>query len=220
MDTVNIQTKLDQIRSLQTDRILHFQYSKKAKIPFKVHSFLEIMNCRILDFCEGTDLLIRNNHIIPSLSLIRSLIENIATTYRAVTSIETSLESNKLNENFDELITKLIFGTRYEGETVAINIMTQIDKLDKEYNGIRKAYDSLSEFVHPNWDGVGGSYSDLNENEGFTTISKVITTEHPIYKLIETGFLLCMGIYLEFSHKITAYLPEFSSLCESEINQK
>jgi len=216
----DIQSKIEKIRLLKNDRIEHFQYSRKAKIPFKVHSFIEIMNLRMNDFCDATDLLISNNHIIPSVSLIRALFENVAITYCISSAIDKSLKANKLIENFDDLITKISFGTRYESQVDAINVLTQIDKLDKEYKGIRKFYDSLCEFVHPNRAGVEGSYSELNEKARHTDIYKVVTTEHPVYKWIESCFLLSMVVYLEFSNRIKSNLPSFAILCETEISLK
>lgn len=213
----DIQTKIKKIRLLKSDRIEHFQYSRKAKIPYKVHSFIEVMNLRMIDFCDATDLLIRNNHIIPSVSLIRALFENVAITYCITAAVDNSLKANKLIENFDDLITKISLGTRYESNVSAINILTQIDKLDKEYKGIRKFYDSLCEFVHPNWDGVEGSYSELNEKARNTDIYKVVTTEHPVYKWIESCFLLSMGVYIEYSNRIRSNLPPFTILCETQI---
>lgn len=215
-----VEERLNSIRNLKTDKVLHFQYSKIAKIPFKVHSFIEIMNIRMIDFCESADLLIKNNHIIPSLSIIRALFENLAIIYRISSSINKSIETNLLDENFDELITKISFGTKYDDDLIAINILTQIDKLDKEYNGIRKFYDSLSEFVHPNCDGVIGSYSELYEEANYTEVLKVTTVENPIYPWIESCFLLSMSIYLDISRGILANLPNFTLLCEQEIYKK
>jgi hypothetical protein len=215
-----LEDRIEKIRRLNTDHIQHFQYSKLAKIPFKVHSFIEIMSLRMLDFSEAAFLLIENDHVIPSLPIIRALFENIAIVYRIKSSIDKSLEENKLDNGFDDLITKIVFGTRDNDEILAINILTQIDKLDKEYSGIRKFYDSISEFVHPNCDGVLGSYSELNEEDYITEVIKVITVKNPIYKWIEACFLLILGIYLEYYNRIKSDLPRFASICELEIINK
>jgi len=215
-----IQTKIEDIRLLLNDRVEHFEYSRKAKIPFKVHSFIEIMNLRMFDFCEASYLLINSNHIIPSLTLIRTLFENVAVTYRISSAIDKSLKSNKLTEDFDDLITKISLGTRYDSDVSAINIMTNIEKLDKKYNGMLKFYEDLCEFVHPNWDGVEGSYSELFENNRYTDIFKVFTIEHPLFKWFESCFLLCMSVYIDNSQDIKANLPSFTVLCESEIAKK
>lgn len=214
-----IQLKIVEIKELLTDRVIRFEYSQIAKIPYKVHSFIEIMNLRMADFCEATDLLIKSNHIIPSLTLIRSLFENIAATHRIYSAIEKSLKSNKLTEDFDDLIMKISFGTRYENDVKAINILTNLEKLDKEYNGIIKIYEDLCEFVHPNWDGVQGSYSKLYEKNGYTDILKVITKEHSLFDLFETCFLLCMVVHIGCAKRILNNLPPFSILCETELSE-
>lgn len=213
----DIQSKIDEIRSLKNDRIDHFQYSRKATIPFKVHSFIETMNLRMSDFCDATNLLIRSDHIIPSLNLIRTLFENVAITHRVCSAMVNSFKVNRLTENFNDLIEKLFLGTRYDEEIQAINILTCIDKLDKEYNGYREYYDALCEFVHPNWDGVGGSYSNLNEQGRVTDIQKIITIEHPLYKWFECCFLLCMTVHLDCYKYVKSNLPLFATLCEKEL---
>lgn len=214
----DIQSKIDEIQSLLQDRIGHFQYSHKAKIPYKVHSLVEVMNLRMTDFCEATDILIRNNHIIPSLNLIRTLFENVAITYRVSSAMEDSLKANRLIENFDDFMEKLSFGTRYDEEVQSINVLTNIDKLDKNYKGFREFYDSLCEFVHPNWDGVEGSYSEINEHDKVTSISKIFKIEHPLYKWFESCFLLCLTVHLDCYKNIKSNLPRFATLCENELN--
>lgn len=214
------QAKIEQIRRLTNTEINHFQYSKIAKIPFKVHSFLEIMNLRMLDFCESTELLIRKNHIIPALSTIRVIYENLAITFRISIAINNSVRSKVLPDNFDELITKISFGTKYNDEIVSHNIMTHIDKLEKTYPGIKEYYDALCEFVHPNWDGVEGSYSELFETERKTKIFKVITSTHPVFEWIDSCFDLCLNIYLDTNESIKLNLPEFSLICEKDIIRK
>jgi len=219
-ETKNIQIRINEIRSLQTAKISHFQYSKTAKIPFKVHEFIEIMNCRMLDFCEAADSLMKNNHVIPSLALIRALIENAAIGFRVASAIKNSLKSNELIDNFDSMISSLTFGTGYASEFKATSILTHLDKLDKTYKGIKMGYEALCEFVHPNWDGVQGSYSILNENEKNTEVKKVITPEHQIYKWVEDTFIITIEIYLDYTIKIKDDLPAFSLLCEKQFSKK
>ena len=214
-----IQLKIEEIKKLLSDRVEHFKYSRRAKIPFKVHSYIQTMNLRMADFYEATDLLINSNHIIPSLTLIRTIFENVASTYRISSAIDNSIKSNKLTEDFDDLITKISFGTRYESDVKAINIMTNLDQLDKEFNGIRKIYEDLCEFVHPNSDGVEGSYSELNEQNGYTDIFKVITKEHSVFDFFVTCSLICMDFYIECSKSILSNLPSFTILCETELTE-
>lgn len=189
-------------------------------VPFKVHSFLEIMNLRMLDFCEATDLLLKSNNVIPALSTLRVLFENIAISNRISIAVSKSIESNKLQENFDDLISKINLGTRYNDDLPAINILTQIEKLAKKYPDIEKFYEALSEFVHPNWDGVQGSYSELIENQAKTEIRKIITNSHELMNWINSCFELCLSIHLDIYTTLLEQLPEFTKICETDINTK
>lgn len=215
-----MQQKIEQIRNLTNLEIYHFQFSKTAKIPFKLHSFIEIMNLRMLDFCESTEILLETNHVIPALSTLRAVFENVAVSNRILIAVKNSVQSKGLQENFNNLISKINFGTRYSDEIPAINILTQIEKLNKQYPGIQDFYDALSELVHPNWDGVQGNYSELNEIQNKTEIKKIITKSHELIKWIDTCFDLCLSIYLEIHNTLLENLPDFAQICENDINKR
>lgn len=216
-DINNYLENLKKVQSLKVERVSHFEYSEKAKIPYKVHSLVESLNCRMIDFCESIDSLIKTNHIIPAVSLIRSTFEVTAIIYRISSNVEKSVIDNKLTDNFDDLIMKLNFGTRYSNDYSAINIMTNIEKTDKAHYEFSRFYNELCEFVHPNWDGVLGSYSELNEIERNTLIFKTVTTQNQIYKWIEASFIISMDIYLMEANKLKLNIKNFAKICESEL---
>jgi len=210
---------INEMRMQQADKVVHFQYSRIAKIPFKVHSFIEIMNLRMIDFSESAQFLLNNNKIVPSIPLIRALFENLAVTNRVVKAVESSLSCNKLTDDFDNLLSKIKFGTRYDKETSAINILTQIDKLNKEYDGLKKYYEDLCEFTHPNWDGVEGSYSELDEVNSCTHVQKIITSENSLFGFFQTCFLFVISVFSGQAEWLRNHLDEFAKLCESEIER-
>ncbi len=203
-----------------TNKIDHFHYSKVAKIPLKVHSFIEIMNLRMIDFSDSVQILLRDNKIVPAIPLIRSLMENVAITDRVVEAVKSSLSENKLVCDFDDLMTKIKLGTRYSKDIVSISILTQIDKLDKRVKGVRKYYDCLCEFTHPNWDGVEGSYSELDEINRCTYVQKVISKEHPLMNFFQSCFLLIINVFLGLFEWLKKKLPEFTKLCELDLLKK
>lgn len=210
---------INELRMHLTDKVEHFHYSRIAKIPLKVHSFIEIMNLRMLDFSEAAQLLLQQDKVVPAIPLIRSLFENVAITNGVVKAVELSLSTDKLTNDFDDLITKIKFGTRYSDDIVSTNILTQLDKLDKHFNGVRKFYDALCEFTHPNWDGVEGSYSELDEINRCTYIQKVITTEHSLTDFIQMCFLFIISIFSSSAEWLRNNLQRFSVLCEADIKR-
>jgi len=215
-----MQERINDLKSLGLKEVYHFQYSRRSKTAFKIHSFHEALTCRMIDFSEAAILLMAQNHIVPSLSLIRALFENLAMLNRIKKSMLLSIKAGKPVEKFDDLITSVIFGTRITGDDLkAINISTQLSHLENEFPGVKEFYDTLCEFVHPNSDGVFLSYSMLNENEDSTLIQKMVSKESNIFPWIESCFLLAIGIYLEYSINIKELLPEFNKLCEAELKK-
>jgi len=218
-DSEKIDKMINELRIHLTDKVEHFQYSMIAKIPLKVHSFIEVMNLRMLDFSEAAQLLLKQDKVVPAIPLIRSLFENVANTNSVIKAVELSLSTNKLTNDFDDLITKIEFGTRYSDDIVSTNILTQIDKLDKQFKGVREFYDTLCEFTHPNWDGVEGSYSELDEVNHCTYIQKVITKEHPMISFFQACFLFIISIFSGSAEWLRNNLQKFSELCEADIKR-
>ncbi len=221
-ESEQIDKMINELRMNLTKKVDHFHYSRIAKIPLKVHSFIEIMNLRMLDFSEATQLLLKRDKVVPAIPLIRSLFENTAITNTLVKAVESSISNNKLTNDIDDLITKIKFGTRYNDEIVSTNVLTQINKLDKQFNGLRKYYDALCEFTHPNWDGVEGSYSELDEINNCTHIQKITTREHPLTDFFQSSFLFIITIFSGSAIWLRNSLPRFTELCEEDIkiNQK
>ncbi|RLD17241.1 MAG: hypothetical protein DRI36_04350, partial [Caldiserica bacterium] len=104
-----------------------------------------------------------DNHLILAL-ISRSLIEHAASLSYLLKWTQSKLEElsgledyediNKIIENLCEVYKKIFYGTRFfkkEGLVEAVNVLTLIDYLSKEIKDIRKYYDYLSDFVHPNF---------------------------------------------------------------------
>lgn len=104
------------------------------------------------------------NHLLLALSS-RSLIEHVASLAYLIERTRKILEKTKgcteyksINENLKKLYTiyrKIFYGTRFfknERLVEAMNVLTLIDKyLSSEIRDIRKYYDYLSDFAHPNF---------------------------------------------------------------------
>ena len=118
-----------------------------------------------------------DNHLLLALCS-RSLIEHIASlsyliewTNKILEKIKGNTEYKSINENLEELYTiyrKIFYGTRFfknEGLVEAMNVLTLVDKyLSSEVKDVRKWYDYLSDFVHPNFgSNVLVSSGDLGE---------------------------------------------------------
>ena len=63
------------------DDMFSRKYSWRAKHPFKVMSFVNAMTWRMYDMSCAALTLLKQNNIIPALSLVRACWENMVATY-------------------------------------------------------------------------------------------------------------------------------------------
>lgn len=100
----------------------------------------------------------------------------------------------------------------------AINILTAIDKLNKEYKNIRREYEFICEFAHPNLPGLLGSYGQLNRENNCASFSfeaQYKTLPKPAaYGL----YLLSMSllIFTNYYKKMEDILPKFREICNKK----
>lgn len=100
-----------------------------------------------------------------------------------------------------------------------VNILTMIDRVDKEVSKFRTIYDKLSEVAHPNWHGTLGIFSN-SDKEKVTTILGTnirlgnITRGQGISALL-AGIDVLVFVYDEFAK----FLPQLIEICEKDIEQ-
>jgi hypothetical protein len=107
----------------------------------------------------------------------RALLETIAVTL----DFEAKLQEHHKTKNFealDNLITSHTFATRDADflaeapELAAKSVLTYIDRLEPKMPLIRKHYESLSEWCHPNSHGHYFTFGSLNRATGTVHFSK------------------------------------------------
>lgn len=142
-------------------------FTLKSKLPYKAASFREVLIHRVSDIADMAIELYESNRPAPAFLATRALLETVAMLYwhyqKSCKFIENSDE-----DSYDEFLMKGMLGSRDETTKLdSYNVLTAVDQLDKEFENFRKMYDRLCEFTHPNWSGVMGSYSRL-DNEKHT----------------------------------------------------
>lgn len=184
-DTLNISDLIKEcekyVRELKTrcvDRTFSRKYSWRAKHPFKVMSFVNAMTWRMYDMSHAALILMKEDAIIPSLCLIRACWENMVATFELKELVQSCCEQKALPCDIDKTLMRILFSNRYDKDNryvggyhyenfkdyKAKNILTLIQKLEIEYPQTKDFYSTICEFVHPDGDGVSGSYSLLNES--------------------------------------------------------
>jgi hypothetical protein len=138
-------------------------FTLNSKLPYKATSFRELLIHRISDIADVAIDLYETNHLIPAFIVTRALFETTAMMYWLYQKSREFLE-NANEDAYDEFLMKGMLGSK-DGTTrlESYNVLTAVDRLDKNFKGLRQMYDTLCEFTHPNWSGVMGSYSRTDE---------------------------------------------------------
>ncbi len=137
----------------------------KSKVPFKALSLREVLIHRIAELSMVAVDLFECNKLVPAFIITRAVVETVAMTYLFSQKNSEFLGSKDVKK-LDEFLMKAMFGSRDSSTPLdSYNVLTAVDKMDKEYNGFRKMYDWLCEFTHPNWSGVLGAYGQLDREK-------------------------------------------------------
>jgi hypothetical protein len=116
-------------------------------------------------------------NIVCSGLAARALLETVALCEHTTQKLLDRCEAPDLDA-IDDLANKELFSTRNEemvSEGVgfkATNVLTFIDKLDKQLDGVRESYDFLSEWCHPNGSGHLSTYGDMDRLTGSVRFSE------------------------------------------------
>ena len=224
----------DYLKELKThcvESMFSREYSWRAKYPFKVMSFVNAMTWRMYDMANAALTLMKQDSIIPSLCLVRACWENMVATYELKNLVHDCCEEQIVTDNVDIVLMRLLYSNRFEKdnryvsqehyesfkEYKAKNILTLVQKLEKDYPAAKDFYGNLCEFVHPNGDGVCGSYAYLDESIHTTTYGPQFSRQSDMFPAFITTLSCSMGLYIGFIETIKDRIKEFAKLCEDAL---
>ncbi len=214
------------------DSMFSREYSWRAKHPFKVMSFVNAMTWRMYDMSHAALKLMKEDAIIPSLCLVRACWENMVATFELTELIQFCCEQKALPCDVDKTLMRILYSNRYDKdnrymggehyenfkEYRAKNIVTLVQKLEKRYTQTKDFYSTICEFVHPNGDGVGGSYSQLDESTQSVSFGPQFSRESQLFPAFITALSCSVDLYLKFVESIEENIMFFSRLCEKSLS--
>lgn len=146
----------------------------KWKAPFRSWMIRELTIWREHDLMAQSLTLYQQGHVLGARILLRSGFETLAMLIYLNMLMQQVLEGKLDFHEFGDKTVRLLLGARNNDALPnAINILTILEKCDKQYPGIREIYDELSESAHPNYDGLMDGYSNTDYDEYETTFSNL-----------------------------------------------
>lgn len=99
-----------------------------------------------------------------------------------------------------------------DNKPTPINILTHLDRLDKEVPGIRRAYDNLSEVAHPNWMGVLNHFAKQDLPNSITRFGRGFESE-VLAGLTADLLLASLKLFWVAHSAITREMPVYLNEC-------
>jgi len=144
----------------------------KWKAPFRCWVLREAALWRLTDLLSQSYVLHQQQHGLGARILLRSGLETLATLIYLNRNIQDVLTGKLGFHQFSKKTVQQVGGAKNQsGRPDAINVLTMIDKGDKQYSGLRNLYDSLSESAHPNFEGLVWGYSKVDHDSYETNFS-------------------------------------------------
>jgi len=158
-----IEDILARLRTGQPHTVEGQMLTLKSKLPFKLLSVRELFIVRVFDLAESAWCLYKEGKRLSAIVLMRACLETCCLTYYTNKKSKHFL-TNSDDREFDDVLNRILFGSKdIEKNPDPINILTVIDHVNKEYDGIRKMYDLLCEYAHPNYRGLLEAYGSTED---------------------------------------------------------
>ena len=144
---------------------------RESKTAWKCAVMQQSLLYRITMLASGcADMWNAGNGISAILSA-RALVETISLSQFVADTLQKYLDEKNIDA-IEELLNHQLFSTRDEKRIndgvgyQARSILTFVDKFNKQLDGVREAYDFLSEFCHPNGSGLLFTYGEIDTKTG------------------------------------------------------
>lgn len=192
--------------------------SLSAKMPFKVMVYRETLIWRTEELARCACDLYQREDIGSAIILTRAVTENAAAVWYLMQLIRGANDAPHV-KGLDERIMKLVMGSRSIDEMPdALNVQTMLKKAEKSFPGILSAYDSLSEFAHPNWSGTSGLYSEIDHDEFLTHLGKNMRSIEGPLGLGLNSLTNALAMFEHAYNRISDLMPGFISVCEAALH--
>lgn len=186
--------------------------SLNSKLPFKALSLRELLIHRVASLATPAVELFEQQRDVPAILLTRGVVETVAVLFALHSALKSFLANHDLPA-FDQFLMHSLMGSRLpDSSHQAKNILTLIQHVEKEIPGFESSYNSLSEYAHPNWAGLLGTFGEIDREAfelrlgrnqrtsafkiGVAALSGSLMTCHHIYNdMVE--LLYSMNAYFE-----------------------
>jgi hypothetical protein len=151
---------------------------------------------------------------VSAFIITRALLETAASMYCLHRRVFEVTQTAQIRD-IDEFLMKTLNGWKDPAAQIqALNVLTLVDRVNKDLPHFRQAYDALSEFAHPNWSGVQGAYGQVDFRKLRVDLgqSNKVPTPTGLYALVGG-----LELFFHFYTGLASHIPEFARICEEAL---
>lgn len=154
----DVRAELDQLRSRLEQRRTRPPGDRIDVLPFNAATLWQVLVHRVVDLGDAAVQQLEARSAVSATVLARAAMETTALLVTLERLLAQTVGTSD-TADFEPRVMQLLFGGRTPDYTTkAVNVLTQVDKVDGIYSGYRWWYDELSEICHPNYMGLLGTH--------------------------------------------------------------
>ena len=194
--------------------------SLKAKIPFKALDYRETLIWRFVELCRCAFEHFNMDDLATAIILTRAALETVAALWYLNRKIKSVIDTKTVSD-IDSFLMRLLMGSKTNSAMPdPVNVLTFVERVNKEIDGFRELYDELSEFSHPNWAGTGMLYSKQNFEKIWTDFGKKVRDLESVKEVGTINLHIAMEMFEHSYNEISKMMPTFVQICERELENK
>lgn len=210
-----IQASVDRLESKLVGRL--DAGSVSVRLPFHVLQCREALAWRLAELSRDAFDALSQRRLTSSILLIRAAMETTAQAWDLRNKVKQAVDGDTVAE-VSSFVTRLLLGSRTSPDLPdAINVLTFIDAANREFDGLRKQYDHLSEFAHPNWAGTSHLYSKPDLEARSVQFGRNIRGFDGAQTAAVVNLSVALLMFEAAYDGLTELTPPFVQLCERHL---
>lgn len=198
-------------------RVDHASISVTAKIPFKAMDYREALIWRTEELARIACEMYDRNELASAVTLTRSCMETVAAMWYLKEKIQNVIDTKEV-EDIDDVLMKLLLGSKNDITNLeAVNVLTFVEKINKDIDGFERSYKSMCEYAHPNWSGTAFLYSKPNTEKIWTEFGREVRDTESVSVAGLISLNTSLMIFEHSYNKVGDLMPEFIKICEEAI---
>jgi hypothetical protein len=189
-----VNAAIDALAGRRRARIVVAGPLRRSKLAWKIATYQEAVLYRVVMLTSGAALAWNSGNILTCVLAVRAVIETVAVFNDFTDRLNEAVEAKDLDD-VDSLVTNRLFATRDRElverlpDTMAINVLTVVKKLDRLIPGVFDHYEDTSELCHPNGRGHHQFFVTLDSNWTVTYADPVLSERFATHILAPLGLL-------------------------------